>query len=380
MTPVREAINLLIWMIVFTILDALLVGLRFWAAFMTRRAIYADDYLIVFSLATTWALQGVMIWGIFNGMGMNTVDLTPKQLSIQLQLIPAAYVTWTVATTAFKLSVLFLYIRIMSWPILKRLSYTIMGLSMAYCISFMAVFLTTCTPDISQLWNPRPDGHCRDLNIGQLGSVSTNLGLDVLIIALPMPFLWRLQMPRRNKIVVTLAFSLGFITIGIMIWRIYDLVTSANNPQNDFVRHLPTLALTTTLELWICIIIACVPTIGPIVRTHLKPIITKLSGGSDPSRPSDLPLHKLTFGRGRFGSEARSGYVDMLMTQEGEEEQVGPPARQSNAPRELGHIRKETVTTTKSTARPPSGESMVPFTAEVGTGRQHNVQHHPWER
>lgn len=154
-----------------------------------------------------------MIWGIFNGMGMPTADLEAEQLSIQLQLIPATYVTWTVATTAFKLSVLFLYVRLLSWPTFKKLSYVLMGLTLAYCISFMAVFLTTCSPDISQLWNPRPDGSCRDLNIGQLGSVSTNLALDVLIIALPMPFLWSLKMRTRNKIVVTAAFSLGLMYV-----------------------------------------------------------------------------------------------------------------------------------------------------------------------
>lgn len=213
MAPAQSAINLLIWTVPFTILDALFVGLRFWAARIVRRKLAADDYLIVISLITTFALEGVMIWGIFNGMGKRATELSPSQLKVQYQTIPATYVTWTVATTSFKLSVLCLYVRILSWPLLKKLSYILMGLTFAYCVSFLATFLTTCSPDISQLWNPRPDGHCRDLNIGQLGSVSTNLALDVFIIALPMPFLWSLKMRKRNKLVVTLAFSLGFMYV-----------------------------------------------------------------------------------------------------------------------------------------------------------------------
>lgn len=121
---------------------------------------------------------------------------------------------WTIGTATFKLSVLSLYNRIFSVPVFKRLSYGVMGLTVAYCISFLVVFLTTCTPDISQLWNPRPDGHCRDLNIGQLGSVSTNLGIDLIIIALPMPFLWRLNMRFRHKLFITVAFSLSFVYVG----------------------------------------------------------------------------------------------------------------------------------------------------------------------
>lgn len=153
-----------------------------------------------------------MIWAIFSsGMGHYTTELSPIELQNALKLIPAAYVTWTLGTTAFKLSVLFLYVRIFSIRTFRNLSYVLMGLSMAYCISFLVVFLTTCSPDISQLWNPTPNGRCRDLNIGQLGSVSTNLGIDVLILILPMPFLWKLQMALRNKIAVTIVFSFSLL-------------------------------------------------------------------------------------------------------------------------------------------------------------------------
>jgi hypothetical protein len=48
----QGSINLLIWTIVFTILDVLFVLLRFLAAHLIRRRLYADDYFIVFSLVS----------------------------------------------------------------------------------------------------------------------------------------------------------------------------------------------------------------------------------------------------------------------------------------------------------------------------------------
>lgn len=48
----QGGINLLIWTIVFTILDSLFVFLRFWAAHIIKRPIYIDDYLIVLSLVS----------------------------------------------------------------------------------------------------------------------------------------------------------------------------------------------------------------------------------------------------------------------------------------------------------------------------------------
>jgi hypothetical protein len=146
-------------------------------------------------------------------MGHYTTELSSSELQNALKLIRAANVTWTLGTTAFKLSVLFLYVRIFTIKIFRTLSYSLMALTIAYCVSFLVVFLTTCTPDISQLWNPTPNGHCRDLNIGQLGSVSTNPAHDVIILILPIHFLWKLQMGLLNKIIVTIVFSFSLLYV-----------------------------------------------------------------------------------------------------------------------------------------------------------------------
>ncbi|KAI0202860.1 integral membrane protein [Astrocystis sublimbata] len=322
-TVTQGGINLLIWTIVFTILDIIFIILRFWAARIIRRSILADDYFILVSLASVFALDGVVVWAIFVGhIGHFTTELSAAEIAVALQTIPAAYVTWTTGTAAFKISVLFLYQRIFTTRAIKIWSYGLMGLTFGYWLSFMVVFLTTCTPDISQLWNPRPGGFCRDLNIGQLGSVSTNLAIDVFVIILPMPFLWNLQMRMRNKIAVTLIFSLGFITIAIMIWRIVDLVTTKDG---DFIYNEPTLALTTTLEMWLCIIIACFPTLGPIGKVYIAPAVSKMtskfSGGSTPKTKGRSIV---TFGR--LGGRNRKNYTTMTYgSQEHLEEQIGDP-------------------------------------------------------
>ncbi|KAI1652572.1 integral membrane protein [Daldinia decipiens] len=299
----QGGIILFVCTVIFTIFDIFFIFLRFWAAHIIRCRIYPDDYFIVLSFLNTLALEAVLTWAIFfGGMGHYITELTTIELQITLKAIPAAYVTWTLGTAAFKLSVLFLYARIFPTKAFTILCYAMMVLSIAYCVSFLVVFLTTCSPDISQLWNPRTDGHCRDLNIGQVGSVSTNLAIDILIVILPMPFLWNLKMSLRNKIVISLVFSLGLITVGIMIWRIYDLVTKGGG---DYVYQMPTLALTTTLELWICIVIACIPTLGPVFKTYVAPLISKLTGSQRSSGVRFNPRSLVTFGR--LGDRRRRG-------------------------------------------------------------------------
>lgn len=42
-------------------------------------------------------------------------------------------------------------------------------------------------------------------------SVAINVALDLMVVALPIPVVWKLQMPNKKKIAVTGMFSLGIL-------------------------------------------------------------------------------------------------------------------------------------------------------------------------
>lgn len=81
--------------------------------------------------------------------------------------------------------------------------------SVCFGITFFVVFLTRCSP-ISQEWDPKPGGWCRPLLSSELSSISINLVLDTAIVALPMPWLWGLNMATGTKIIAMIMFSFGF--------------------------------------------------------------------------------------------------------------------------------------------------------------------------
>jgi hypothetical protein len=130
-----------------------------------------------------------------------------------------------------------------------------------------------------------------------------------------------------------------------MIWRIIDLVV---NEGGDFIYHEPTLALTTTLEMWLCIIIACIPTLGPIGKVYIAPALSKMasgfSGGS--GTPKSKARSIVTFGR--LGGRTRKNYTTMTYgSQEHLEEAIGEP-RGGNW--ESSGFRDDAFTTTKITS------------------------------
>lgn len=84
-----------------------------------------------------------------------------------------------------------------------------------------------------------------------------------------------------------------------MAWRIQATYVSEKNP--DFVYSLATIGLISGLELWLGILVACMPTILPVIQTYVRPAFDRLTsyyysrrgssrnkrGDSDKPIPSD---------------------------------------------------------------------------------------------
>ncbi|KAK0660782.1 hypothetical protein QBC41DRAFT_261546 [Cercophora samala] len=265
-----QSFSMLGWIISFIIICSIFVLLRFWSSTIQKRKFYADDFLVLLAHIAMIAMAGVTIWGIVNGLGNPAADLSMDEFKVMAQVLVGASVTWTVSTTVVKMAVLCLYTRIFDVVIFKRIAYGLIGVCACYGIAFEVVFITRCTP-VSQEWDPVPWGSCKDVKQTQMASNSINLVLDVAIVVLPMIPLWSLQMALTRKLVITGMFGFGFATVAVMLYRVY--VTVHANP--DPALALADVGLLSFIELWLGIIVACVPTTAPVFRTYVKPTLFK---------------------------------------------------------------------------------------------------------
>lgn len=85
---------------------------------------------------------------------------------------------------------------------------------MAFPISFgigntLMAFLT-CRP-FAKNWDPLLPGVCGSTIDALLATSIVNLNVDLIILILPMPMIWRLQMAARRKIALTITFGLGLV-------------------------------------------------------------------------------------------------------------------------------------------------------------------------
>ncbi|KAK8062547.1 hypothetical protein PG997_014644 [Apiospora hydei] len=263
--------SLLAWIISFTILTTLVISLRFWSARIQKRRFYLDDGFVLASYVAMLAQIGLGLWGLYHGAGNPSSDYLPEELIVQTKLLVAVSTTWIFSTTVVKLAVLQLYMRIFSTAAFKRWAISLMVVVVCFGITFLVVFITHCHP-VSQEWDPVPWGWCRDLKYSELSSISMNLALDTAIVVLPMPWLWNLQMPTSKKIVVMIMFGFGFATIAIMCYRIDQTVHSDPDPMIAIAR----VGLLSNVELWLGIIVACLPTMAPFFREYIQPGLSTL--------------------------------------------------------------------------------------------------------
>jgi hypothetical protein len=108
-----------------------------------------------------------------------------------------------------KTSVLWFYTRLGD-RYLTRLSWIMMGVIGAQATSFVLVAAFQCQP-ISKAWASTEPGACVDINVFYLCNAALNILTDVLTYTLPIKVILRLQMPKKQKIVLGIILCLGLL-------------------------------------------------------------------------------------------------------------------------------------------------------------------------
>jgi hypothetical protein len=90
-------------------------------------------------------------------------------------------------------------------------AYVALGFAIAWSISAFIIGLTICRP-IAAFWDPAlPGGKCGDLVTAFAVIGWLDVALDVFIFLIPLPIVWKLQVPLANKIGVFCIFALSIM-------------------------------------------------------------------------------------------------------------------------------------------------------------------------
>lgn len=199
---------------------------------------------------------------VHHGIGVYDKDVPASTVA---KLVVVNNNLWIILVNITKASILIQYLRVFSCPMLRRLCLTLLVLllpAMSWGI-FGGTFL--CTPT-TKLWDPRLPGHCMSAQDYWYSVAGIDIGLDFLILLLPLPAISGLRLPRKQKVSLLLVFLLGFFVCVISVVRLLTvLITSING---NFVAS----------GVWAIIWSAVEANVGIICASllALKPLATKL--------------------------------------------------------------------------------------------------------
>ena len=126
-----------------------------------------------------------------------------------LQIIIVASVNYVLCLGLAKFSILFLYRKLSQLRWFNLCVYTLMAIVISYSVGIIFALIFPCQP-VSANWDLSvTDFKCIDKAGIYLATAAANVITDVLILALPIPMILRLHMPKAQKIAVCLVFAVG---------------------------------------------------------------------------------------------------------------------------------------------------------------------------
>jgi hypothetical protein len=136
-----------------------------------------------------------------------------------------------------------------------------MGICTACTIAFVLQILLLCRP-LAFFWDKSINGKCGSLPLTYLIPGIIVTVLDVMVFSLPMPLLWKLNMPRNKKIGTSLVFGIGLgicLIAGVRLKFVLEIVTE------DFTATIWMFAILGGLEPMLGILAACLPMVPPVL-------------------------------------------------------------------------------------------------------------------
>jgi hypothetical protein len=143
-------------------------------------------------------------------MRHKVTDLPPENTVIIVKMLIVYQIVYYNAMVLAKFTYLFFYLRIFVSKEFRILTWICMGCAAAYWTGSILQIFLICRP-FAKNWNPLLPGHCASQNVAFSTIGAFNLVTDIMIMLLPIRFIWKLQMSFGTKMALYGIFGLGIL-------------------------------------------------------------------------------------------------------------------------------------------------------------------------
>lgn len=142
-----------------------------------------------------------------------------------------------------------------------------------YAIASVVATIFQCNP-ISRAFNKLIPGTCINIAHFWYANAGFSVATDLLILLMPMPLVYQLQIPRVQKIALVLVFALGGFVVITSCLRMTTIDIAAKSPDTTFDIGS---TMWTMIEMNVAIVCACLPMVRPLIVRVFPKLMPKSS-------------------------------------------------------------------------------------------------------
>jgi hypothetical protein len=161
-----------------------------------------------------------------------------------------------------KISIALLYKRIFGntrW--FRYVTVFVMCITAMYCCASVLVTIFQCTP-VPRVFNKAIAGTCIDTSEFYYANAGFSIATDLILLFIPMPLVYQLQIPKIQKVALMFVFALGAFVVVTSCLR---MTTLNNNATTSDATWDISATMWTIIEMNIAIVCACLPMIRPLI-------------------------------------------------------------------------------------------------------------------
>ncbi|PVH80998.1 hypothetical protein DL98DRAFT_560006 [Cadophora sp. DSE1049] len=273
-----------------------------------------DDYLMLMALACSIVLTGFILNLLNYGLGKHLYDVPLNMLYPNFLFSNVLAAIFFCAATGFaKASILLFYGRIFPSRTFKFIILSLVVFTVSYSLASVLVNVFSCKP-VSGSWELSLAATAVCINRPVFYFAQAGLGIftDFATLAAPLPFLWKLQMPVRQKIGVSAVLMMGGFVCIVSIIRLLSIKTLLDS--TDLTKATTPALMWCVIELNISIIGGNFPTLRPFLRKYFPALLGSSKGRTSATAQTRLGSHQLQSFDPTYTSTAGKGFNKTTIT------------------------------------------------------------------
>jgi hypothetical protein len=165
--------------------------------------------LFLISLVAAHYGLGIHIWNLDS----NLLNL-PDEASRLVKLLFACSIAYSSAITFTKCAIIASYLRIFPDKNLRRVLFMVGFVVISFWISSVFAIIFTCLP-VQAAWDFTIQGKCFPVVTFFYVYAGFNIATDIILCVAPIPLLWAMKLPTRQKFIVCILFGIGLLRVSL---------------------------------------------------------------------------------------------------------------------------------------------------------------------